>query len=382
MDFIRILDLKKLVSSGSAFLLGARGVGKSFLIKKQFKNFDQVFIINLLRSKERLPLEQDPSKLEEIILASGKSIIIIDEIQKIPPLLDEVHYLIEEYKWVFLLTGSSARKLKKEGVNLLAHRASMNHMLPLTWYEIYQTKGQFDLISFLQLGGIPAITQQRYLYNYIDTYLKEEILQEALIRKLTPFSRFLQISSLANGEIINYSKIGSDAQVPTSTVEQYYQVLIDTYLGYQLLPWKSPKRKAVSSSKFYYFDIGICNALSNISSVESGTVLFGNRFEHFVINEIRAYCLYNKKREEICFWRTHDKLEVDVVIEGVCAIEIKSKENVTFRDLKGLKKIHEEANWPHLLVVSRDTNERIDKTGIKFIYWENFFRKLWKGSFF
>ena len=256
--FKRYLDLAALLQKKSFFLLGPRSTGKSFLIDEQLGS--RAIILSLLHSDLYLRLSTSPWELEMMIEGAQQQHkthwIVIDEIQKVPNLLDEVHRLIESKKFRFLLTGSSARKLKRGHANLLAGRAWTANFYPLSWCEI----ADFSLPRFLRYGGLPAVYSSDYpdeeLHAYARTYLYEEIQAEGLVRKLPQFSRFLMVAALANGQLLNFANISSDAQVPASTIKEYYSILEDTLIGFMLLPWvKSKKRKAITTAKFYFLEL-------------------------------------------------------------------------------------------------------------------------------
>ena len=377
--FERRVNLQNLLKKSSFYLFGPRATGKSFLIRHQLKNFNY---INLLDGKTYLRLKANPSELNSMVTAE---VIAIDEIQRIPELLNQVHLLIEEHGKTFLLTGSSARKLRRGGANLLAGRAYQAELYPLTWKEINQ-KETFDLHRYLLVGGLPRAYQEAnpwdFLYAYIDTYLKEEIQAEALSRNLPNFTRFLQQAAMRSSDMLNYTKVANDAQISPNTTRDYYQILEDTLVGYTLPPWsKSTKRKAIQTAKFYLFDIGITNALRNVQSIAENTDYFGKAFEHMICNEIKSYLSYERKRLPLQYWRSKSQMEVDFVIGDNIAIEVKASHKVSERDHKGLKALKEEhENWKHLLVISQDTQRQKFETGIEHIYWEEFFDLLWKGK--
>ncbi len=376
----RFLDLQEKLKKSSHFLLGPRGTGKSYLIRKSLIKSAQ--IINLLDSKIYLLLQNSPSDLESII---QQTVVVIDEIQRIPELLNEVHRLIEEKNITFLLTGSSARKLRRNGVNLLAGRAFQARMFPLTWREI-KTAGSFELDRYLQFGGLPSSylnpeNARDYLYAYIDTYLKEEIQAEAFVRNLAQYSRFLEASAYSSGKLINFTKIGNDAQISPNTVRDHYQLLEDTLLGFQLPAWTgSSKRKPIQTAKFYFFDIGVTLALLGVESLERASDLYGIAFEHFIAQEIRAYLSYSNKRDSFMFWRSKSNYEVDFLIGEETAIEVKASKKISQRDHKGLKALLEEGPRKHAFIVSTDKiNQSFGK--IQHIYWETFLENLWAGKY-
>jgi len=376
MKIQRALDLPTLLVRKSCFLFGPRGTGKSFLIREQLR--PHAVVVDLLRSELFLRLSAAPSQLEEIILAANSPpLIVIDEVQKVPLLLDEVHRLIEERSLRFLLTGSSARKLKRGQANLLAGRAAQAELFPFTWKELKK----FDLQRYLRFGGLPRVylseEPEEELDAYVRTYLAEEIQAEGLIRRLPPFSRFLQTAALANGELINFANIASDAQVAPSTVREHYQLLEDTLIGFFLLPWtKSKRRKAISTAKFYFFDTGVTHTLAGTKQLERNSDLYGRSFEHFVAMEIRGALSYRRLREPLYFWRSTHGHEVDFVVGDRFAVEVKAKARVSERDARGLKAFQEEQAVRHLYLVSQDRIER-KSAGIEYIHWETFLNRLW-----
>jgi len=376
MRIRRLLDLETLLKRRSYFLFGPRGTGKSFLIREQLRG--KALIIDLLRSEFYLRLSSAPSQLEEIIDAGEKaSVVVIDEVQKVPLLLDEVHRLIEERGIRFLLTGSSARRLKHGHANLLAGRAARAEMFPLTWKEL----GDFDLHRYLRFGGLPRVylseEPEEELDAYVRTYLLEEIQAEGFIRHLPPFNRFLQTAALASGELINFANIAGDAQVAPSTVREHYQLLEDTLVGFMLPPWiKSKRRKAIATAKFYFFDTGVTHTLAGTKQLERNSDLFGRSFEHFLAMEIRSALSYQRSRDPLWFWRSTHGHEVDFVVGGRFAVEVKTKARIGERDARGLRAFLEEDAVRRHYVVSQDRVER-KSGGIEFIHWETFLSRLW-----
>lgn len=375
----RTLDLYKLVNQKSFFLFGPRATGKTSIIQHQLKD---AHIINLLRSEIFIRLSASPWELETIIDAlPSHTVIVIDEIQKIPLLLDEVHRLIEEKHIKFLLTGSSARKLKHNHVNLLAGRAWEAHLFPLIRQEI----PDFDLDRYLNYGGLPTVYLSRYpkeeLIAYVNTYLKEEIQAEAIVRKIHSFSKFLQTSALTSGQMLNYHSLSNDVGIPTSTIREYYQILQDTLVGF-LLPafTKTIKRKAISTAKFYFFDIGVRNQLAGIQTIDKNSNLYGEAFEHFMAMELRAYIHYHRKHLPLSYWASERGKEVDFIIGDQIAIEIKTTHTVHDKHLKGLKMFAEENICTEYFLISFDKiNRRVDN--IHIMYWEDFLDQLWSGCY-
>lgn len=376
----RQLDLMELLGRSSHFLLGPRGSGKSFLVRSSC--LDAADYIDLLDSRTYLRLKSDPALLHSLI---SRPLAVIDEIQRIPELLNEVHRSIEAEGKCFLLTGSSARSLRRKGVNLLAGRAFRAEMFPLTWSELSR-HGNFDLHRYLRLGGLPSAFLgehgEDYLYAYVDTYLKEEIQFEGLVRNLPNYTRFLQSIAFNNSRVLNYAKVANDSQLSPNTVRDYYQILIDTLVGFQVPPWRgSQTRKFVQTTKFYLFDPGIVNALQDTRSLDSGSDLFGMAFEHFIACELRAFLSYNRIRLPLQFWRTRTGQEVDFVIGDEIAVEVKSAKSVSRRDHRGLLAIKRERDWKHLLVVSRDSTSASFDNGIRHEHWEAFLHRLWNREY-
>ncbi len=365
-----------LLQKKSFFLFGPRGTGKSYLIRQELSA--TIPIINLLRSEHYLRLMNRPQDLESIINSyEDHSIVVIDEVQRIPLLLNEVHRLIEENHIKFLLTGSSARKLKRGGANLLAGRAREAKLFPLTYHEIEM----FDLKRYLLYGGLPSIylsdEPQEDLYAYIDTYLKEEIIAEAVVLKLQAFTRFLEISAITSGTMLNYANLSNDVGISASTIREYYGILEDTFLGFSVPAYtKTIKRKAISTAKFYYFDLGIKNVLAKIDGVPENTDIFGNLFEHFMALELRAYLSYRRIRKSLCYWQSKNGQEVDFVIGDDIALEVKSSNNIQDKHLKGLKALAEENLCKKYILVSQDTINR-NKDNINILYWKDFLTRLW-----
>lgn len=376
MEIKRSLDLCALLQKKSFFLLGPRSTGKSTLIRQQLQ--EKALVLDLLESDLFLRLSSSPQDLENYIQKS--TLVVLDEIQKIPTLLDEVHRLIEKKKITFLLTGSSARKLKSPQTNLLAGRAWLAHLFPLTFQEI----SQFKLDPYLLYGGLPQVHlsahPQEELLAYAKTYLYEEIRAEALVRKLPAFSRFLEVAALSNSQMINFTEIGNDSQIAPSTVREYYFILQDTLMGFLLAPWKfSKKRKAIQTAKFYFFDIGVANTLAKIISLDRNSDLYGRAFEHFLGMELRAYLSYHRKLDEMMYWRSINGQEVDYLIGEHTAIEVKATTKVTQKHLKGLLALKEEQKFKNYYLVSQDPYPA-DREGIQCLFWEDFLKKLWSGK--
>jgi len=380
MLFSRILDLKSLAEQKSLFLFGPRSTGKTTLLKLQFH---EDAIINLLRSSTFLALSGNPSALYDMVreITRTHSTVIIDEIQKLPMLLDEVHDLIESKQVRFILTGSSARKLKRSGVNLLAGRAWQCNLFPLSFAEI----DNFNLENYLLYGGLPQVYGSQYqaeeLDAYINTYLKEEIKEEALVQNFTHFSRFLKVAAVCNAEQLNFANVSQETGIPATSVRSYFEILSDTFVGFLLEPWrKTVRRKAVATAKFYFFDVGVANFLNGVTMLNRDSAEFGKSFEHFIAMELRCYLSYNRIKRELCFWRTTGGVEVDFIIGDDMAVEVKATTRVTDKHLKGLRALKDEGLIRSYFIVSFDELDRETGDGIRILYWESFLKKLWGGS--
>jgi len=374
----RILNLSKLLKKKSFFLFGPRAVGKSFLIREELKESN---VFNLLDTVVLRDLSKNP-KLIEQKQDDWTKLIVIDEIQKLPEILNEVHRLIEEKKARFLLTGSSAKKLRSSGVNLLAGRAWETRLHPLIWREL-PTKVNLD--TFLLTGGLPGVVTSENpweeLTAYTATYLEQEIRAEAYIKNLGQFAIFLDIVALKTSEELNYQSIANDLGVSPTTVRNYFQLLEDTLIGYRLYPYtKTKRRKSVSRPKFYLFDLGVTSALLERKEIVRKTDSFGKAFEHFIYLELLAYLSYNRKSEKLTFWRSQSGFEVDFILGDHAAIEVKSAESVSDRSLKGLRAFMEEGLTKKHIVVSCEKDYRkVDE--IEIYPWELFLEKLWGGEF-
>lgn len=375
----RILNLKDEIDS-SIFLFGARQTGKSTILRQQFP---QSIYIDLLDNSVKERYRRRPSLLYEALMEKAEgTLVIIDEIPEVPDLLNEVHRLIVEKKLVFILCGSSARKLKRKGHNTLGGRAFPVYLYPFVSSEI----PDFDIDRAVTYGMIPphylAKNPSRLLASYIDIYLKEEIKEEALVRNLDAFHRFLEVAALTDGEIVNNNNIAQDCGVHATTVNAYFDILEDTLMGYRIPAFrKVMKRRLMQAPKFYYFDIGVANHLLHRKQLVRGTPEYGHAFEHFVIQELYAWLHYTHSDETLSYWRTYTGLEVDAVIgDAKVAIEIKSVEEVLAKHLKGLKAFGEEHPQSRKIIVSLDRiNRRIGD--IECIFVLDFLKELWNKRF-
>jgi len=327
------------VSQKSCFLFGPRGVGKSFWLRRKFKN---CIYIDLLESETYFKLLSSPERLITYIPKDCSDYIIIDEIQKIPKLLDEVHRLIENYNYHFILTGSSSRKLKKQETNLLAGRALTLFMYPLCIEELAD---DFNLDHSIKYGHLPcAYTEsnpEAYLKSYVGTYLKEEVLQEGLTRNLGTFSKFLETASFSQGQTINMSDIARECHLNRKLVESYFSILEDLLLAARLPVFtKKAKRRMIAHPKFYFFDVGVFRVLRPKGPLDSPMEIEGPALETLLLQELRAMNEYYNAGYEIYYWRTSNQEEVDFVLygeKGIHAIEIKRKFKYMNKDLKSLE---------------------------------------------
>lgn len=371
----RILDVRTLLKKKSFFLLGPRGTGKTTLIQHTLPDAALIDLLEIQTYREYL---KNPSIISEQKL---KQIVVIDEVQKLPEILDEVHRLIEAKDLTFLLTGSSARKLKRGGANLLAGRAWWAEMFPLTSKEI----PDFDLITYLNRGGLPSVYPSNdyieELRAYTALYLKEEIQNEALSRKVAQFSEFLDLVALTNGQEISYQSLAGDCGVSANSIKNYIQVLEDTLVAFQVKAFtKTRKRKAISRSKLYFFDIGVTNSLANRGEIMEGSELFGNAFEHFILLEVRAFLSYMRKNVKMYYWRSTSRFEVDLILDNRWALEIKGTTSIQDKHLKGIRALKEEGSIQNFAAVSCDRYERRTKDNINVFPWKRFLENLWSGK--
>ncbi len=371
----RIFQINKELD-GSIFLFGGRQTGKTTILRQQFPN---ATFFDLLDTNVRRRLQQRPVLLYETLKDKpAGTLVIIDEIPEVPELLNEVHRLIVERQLVFILCGSSARKLKRKGHNTLGGRALPVYLYPLVSAEI----PDFDIDRAVNYGMIPphylARNPWRLLAAYIDVYLKEEIKEEALVRNLDAFQRFLEVAALTDGEIINNNNIAQECGVHATTVSSYFDILEDTLIGYRIPAYtKVMKRRLVQAPRFYYFDVGVANYLLYRKELIRGSADYGHAFEHLVVQELVAYMHYRHCEEKLSYWRTYTGVEVDIIVgDARIAIEIKSTEEVQNRHIKNLKVFAEEHPDSKLMIVSLDVFTR-QMGNIECIYVMDFFHRLW-----
>jgi predicted AAA+ superfamily ATPase len=341
-------------------------------------------IYNLLDQRVFLDLSADPTRIRQELEARDlqDALVVVDEIQKLPSLLDEVHLLMETRGLRFLMTGSSARKLRRSGVNLLGGRARARHLHPLSWKELGP---RFDLMKALDIGLLPSIhfsdEPREDLRAYVGTYLKEEIAAEGLTRNVPAFARFLEVAAACSGGMFNKTEVANDAKVPRTTVHEYFEILKDTLIGHELPSWnRSEKRKAIETSKFYLFDIGVVRALLARPPLAPGSGDLGTAMEHFLFHELQTYIDTRRPGMELGYWRSTAQHEVDFILGGATAIEVKTTASVAPRDLRGLKALGEEGLMKNLLLVCRETVPR--KIGeILVLPWQEFLERLWSDAF-
>ena len=367
----------------SAFLWGPRKTGKTTYLRMAFPDS---ITYDFLKTELVLEMSKRPSLIREQLLARDpKELeypIILDEVQKVPAVLDEVHWLIENKDLRFILCGSSTRKLKRGKANLLGGRAWCFELFPLVTSELDSP----DLLRVLNRGLIPShYTSEHWrksLSGYVRDYLKEEVFDEGLARNVPAFSRFFDAMAYSHGELTNYATIARECGVDAKTVKEYYQILCDTLLGRLVSPYKKRRERQVivKAAKFYLFDVGVAGAVTKRYIAEERGELFGKAFEHFLLMELAAHASYSELDYPITFWRTKSGLEVDFILgSGEVAIEVKGSSRVEYRDLRPLTAFLEEQKPRKAFLVCNETVER--RVGsIRIVPWRSFLRELWSGD--
>ncbi|MEA1878983.1 MAG: AAA family ATPase [Bacteroidota bacterium] len=384
MDKIDRLLQVELPPGQSAFLWGPRKTGKTTFLRQRFPDS---LVFDFLQTDRFLAFSNSPSLLREQIAAAAEEQlhhpIILDEVQKVPMVLDEVHWLIENRGLSFILCGSSARKLKRGRANLLGGRAWRFEMFPFVTAEL----DNYALLDVLNKGMIPSHYLQkdarRSLKAYVQDYIKEEIFAEGLVRNLPAFSRFFDSMTYSHGELTNFLNVSRDCGIDSKTVREYYQILVDTLMGVFVHPFKKRQSRQVitRSPKFYLFDTGVAGVVTKrILSEEKGE-LFGKAFEHFILLELLAYRSYKEKDFEIEFWRTKSGFEVDFILgNGKIAIEVKGKSQINLKDLRPIRSFRDEFQPKYALVVCNEPTERI-VDNIRIVPYRIFLERFWAEGY-
>lgn len=379
----RILKIK-LPKGQSAFLWGPRKTGKTTYLKTHFPDS---IVYDFLKTDLFFEISKNPTLLRERLLAENKDVlqrpVILDEVQKVPQVLDEVHWLIENKKLSFILCGSSARKLRHGHSNLLGGRAWRFELFPLVSSEL----GNIDILRVLNHGMVPSHYLQgddytKSLKAYVQDYLKEEVFAEGLTRNIPAFSRFFDAFAYSHGELTNYSNIARDCGIDAKTVKEYYQILVDTLLATRVEPFKKRQSRQVitKACKYYLFDVGVAGFLTKRRIQEEKGVEFGKAFEHFIAMELFAYRSYSGLDFDINFWRTKTGLEVDFILAGSkVAVEVKGSSRIDSNDLAGLNGFIDEYSPKRAIVVSNEKQKRIHGK-IEIIPWAVFLNELWEGK--
>jgi predicted AAA+ superfamily ATPase len=372
----RVLQIE-LLPGKSAFLWGPRKTGKSYWLRRTFPD---ARLVDLLQSDVFAEYASRPALLRERF-GQHHGLILIDEIQMAPDLLNEIHWLIENRQASFLMTGSSTRKLRRGHANLLGGRAWRFAMQPLTYRE---TEG-FDVEQVMISGLLPphflAPDPIPELRAYVGDYLREEIAAEARIRSIPAFAEFLRVAALTNGELLNYTNVARESGVSAKVVRGYFEILEETLLGFRLAPWRRAKsRRLIETEKFYLFDVGVSNYLAR-RMPRAGTPEFGKSFEHFLLMELMAYRAYVAPELDLCYWRTASGLEVDVILgDMTVAVEFKGSPRVHAGDGRGLCALREEHRVKHAILVCMEREPRRLADGIQVWPWQLFLDRLWSGD--
>ena len=380
----RVAEIGKRLEKKSLFLFGPRQTGKSSYIKNQLAHPRLSW--TLQDNELYRDLSMRPSLLRNTLRAKGinDGVVVLDEIQRLPDLLNEVHMLIEETEIHFLLTGSSARKLRKKGVNLLGGRAGRLNFHSLVWPEIRRFETSPDAI--FKTGLLPSAftgdDYESFLTDYVGLYVKEEIEAEREVRNLPPFWEFLRIAAANSGEITNYENVARNVGISGVSVREWYRILVDTLIGFEVPPYRKTKiRKPNASSKFYIFDTGVTRKLQGLSAIEEGTTEFGRYFENYIAMEIRSFLDYSgSDNEGLSYWHAQSGQEVDFIIRDRVAVEVKAAKRVSPRDMKGLKALMEEGLMEKYILVCREDFPQLLDNGILILPYRDFLSDLWDGK--
>ena len=366
----------------SFFLWGPRQTGKTTMLRSTYPD---AYWIDLLDTDTLIRLTQRPARLREEADALPRNrLIVIDEAQKIPALFDEIHWLIENRRRVFVLCGSSARRVRRSHANLLGGRALRYELFGLVSREL---GAEFDLVRMLNHGYLPRHyledTPAPLIRAYVQDYLKEEVLAEGLSRSLAVFSNFLNAAALSDTAVINYATIARDCGVSAHTVRGYFEVLVDTLLGRELPAYvRRPKRRIIRAPRFFFGDVGVVNLLTRRGQIEPGSELFGKAFENWLHHELAAYAAYSGEAHELSYWRLTTGVEVDFIIDDMAyAVEAKASRYVTADHLRGLRELaREHSRIKKRFVVSLDPQPRVTEDGIEVLPHAVFTQLLWQGD--
>lgn len=375
--YARCLDLRAILKKKSVLLLGPRQTGKSTLAR----GLEKTQYFDLSETNTYRELSARPELLRQR-LPDGTRLVVVDEAQKLPELFNEVQVLLDRDKSLrVLLTGSSARKLRRSGVNLLPGRIWRKQLFPLVSTEL----GAARIDDRVSRGSLPGIIDSEdfrtELKNYVGLYLEEEIRAEGLTRNVGNFNRFLTTAALGNAEQLNYTNVSNDVAIPLNTVKSYFQILYDTLIGYELPPYRKTKtRKAVATPKFYFFDIGVVNELLGRFSIERHGDLFGKAFEHLIFTELKAAIEYLDSDRPLTYWRSQSQFEVDFLLGDDIAIEVKGKKFVSPKDERSLSALADDLRLKRRIVVCLETHRRRSEAGNEIIPAEEFLSELWGGG--
>ena len=380
MEYIRrALKIEDLLEESSLFLFGPRMTGKTSYIENELQK-KAILSITFLDGDTLDAFRRNPVLLRSMLNGKTEGFVIIDEVQLFPPVLLDIQHIMTHSDIQFLLTGSSARKLKKSGSNLLGGRAGIVSMHPLVWKEIKDRNP--DLDSIFATGMLPKVflarSYQSQLRNYVRGYLDNEIAAEGERRDLGAFSNFLTFAASENTELMNFSNVSRDIGMSADTIKEWYQILVDTFIGYYLRPYrKGSKRTPVNTSKFYFFDVGVARVAARMPVPSETMTEYGKMFENYIFMELKAYIDYNMTDDELYFWRTREGYEVDFVIENKVAIEVKTARNITNKEIKGLRAFMDENAVKDYIIVCRELFERTTEDRIRIMPWRVFLDRLW-----
>ena len=383
MEYIRrVLEIGRLLEESSLFLFGPRMTGKTAYIENELQK-KAILSITFLDGDTLDAFRRNPVLLRSMLNGRTEGLVIVDEVQLFPPVLLDIQHIMTHSDIHFLLTGSSARKLKKSGSNLLGGRAGIVPMHPLVWKEIRDRNPDLDCV--FATGMLPkAFTSKSYqtqLRNYVRGYLDNEIAAEGERRDLGVFSSFLTFAASENTELVNYTNVSRDIGMSADTIKGWYQILVDTFIGYYLRPYrKGSKRIPVNTSKFFFFDVGVARTAARMPVPSETMTEYGKMFENYIFMELKAYIDYRMTDDELYFWRTREGYEVDFVVENKVAIEVKTSKNISNRELRGIRAFMDENAVKDYIIVCRELFERTTEDGIRIMPWKVFLDKLWNNE--